>query len=69
MPTFTDTLKTWHDDRPKPSIEFSPPETDAEPVEMDAAGRERQAMKDWVRKEIAMAAAGKSEADRAKGNP
>ena len=36
---------------------------------LDAADRDRQHIKDWVRAELALIADGKSEADRIKANP
>lgn len=75
--SFSQTLKTWHDDRPKPvavlalthTIEAPPPVEAAEPVELDHIGRARQWLKDWVRRELSLHADGMSHEDRVKENP
>lgn len=83
--SFTDTLKTWHDDNAgagqkeaAPSIEFKPtvPPSKAPPMPetparefADHMDRAQQAVKDWVRKELHLHAHGVSLADRIVENP
>lgn len=83
--SFTDTLKTWHEDAgtTKPeavrsTIEFKPtaPASTAPPMPetpmrefADHMDRAQQAVKDWVRKELHLHAHGVSLPDRIKANP